>query len=81
MRGGSIVRRANWNEKAESCDNGRAWVSGIDFGEEFSEATAKISASLPLGRIGLPAELAHAVIFLMTNTYSTGTVLRVDGGS
>lgn len=51
------------------------------FGEEFSEATAKISASLPLGRIGLPAELAHAVIFLMTNTYSTGTVLRVDGGS
>lgn len=37
MRGGSLVRRANWDEKAESCDYGRAGVSGIDFGKEISD--------------------------------------------
>ncbi len=30
---------------------------------------------------GRPEELAHAVLFLMTNGYVTGTVLHVDGGS
>ena len=28
-----------------------------------------------------PEELAHAVLFLMTNTYVTGIVLNVDGGA
>ena len=37
-------------------------------------------ASLPVGRVGTPEELAHAVMFLMTNTYTTGQVLDVDGG-
>ena len=38
-------------------------------------------STLPLGRLGHPAELAHAVIFLMSNDYVTGTVLHVDGGA
>jgi hypothetical protein len=35
---------------------------------------------LPVGRVGLPHELADAVLFLMTNTTLTGQVLDVDGG-
>lgn len=36
--------------------------------------------SLPVGRVGLPEELAEAVLYLMGNTYTTGHVLDVDGG-
>ena len=43
-------------------------------------AVERLAAAIPLGRIGEPAEIAHAVIFLLTNTYTTGTTLRVDGG-
>ncbi len=43
-------------------------------------ALDRVAAAVPLGRIGQPAEIAHAVMFLLTNTYTTGTTLRVDGG-
>ena len=45
-----------------------------------SDAIERLAAAIPLGRIGDPAEIAHAVMFLLTNTYTTGTTLRVDGG-
>jgi 3-oxoacyl-[acyl-carrier protein] reductase len=41
-----------------------------------------MSASLPLRRIGQPAEIAGSVAFLLSPAaaYITGTVIRVDGG-
>ncbi len=36
--------------------------------------------SLPLGRVGRAEELAEAALFLMTNGFTTGQVLDVDGG-
>ena len=36
--------------------------------------------SLPVGRVGLPSEIAQAVVFMMTNGYMTGKVLDIDGG-
>jgi NAD(P)-dependent dehydrogenase (short-subunit alcohol dehydrogenase family) len=36
--------------------------------------------SLPVGHLGQPDELAHAILFLMTNPYVTGILLPVDGG-
>jgi NAD(P)-dependent dehydrogenase (short-subunit alcohol dehydrogenase family) len=35
---------------------------------------------LPLKRIGTSEEVAHAVRYLIENTYTTGTVLFPDGG-
>jgi NAD(P)-dependent dehydrogenase (short-subunit alcohol dehydrogenase family) len=35
---------------------------------------------LPVGRVGEAAELAHAYIYLMKNTYATGNIVSVDGG-
>ena len=37
-------------------------------------------ASLPVGRVGSVGEAASAALYLMSNTYSTGVVLDVDGG-
>ena len=34
----------------------------------------------PIGRIGVPEEIAHAVVFLIENEFMTGFNLAVDGG-
>lgn len=35
----------------------------------------------PMQRVGQPAEIAEAVVFLATNSYTTGASLVVDGGA
>jgi NAD(P)-dependent dehydrogenase (short-subunit alcohol dehydrogenase family) len=35
---------------------------------------------LPVQRVGTPADVARAFLFLMQSEYSTGTVLHIDGG-
>ena len=45
--------------------------------ETMYEATG---ASLPVGRVGEVDEAAEAALMLMSNTYTTGVVLDVDGG-
>ncbi len=37
--------------------------------------------SLPVGRAGEPEDVASAYAYLMSNAYTTGTILRVDGGT
>jgi NAD(P)-dependent dehydrogenase (short-subunit alcohol dehydrogenase family) len=44
------------------------------------EAILARGASLPVGRIGQPEEVAEGVLFLMGNGFITGTVLAIDGG-
>ena len=39
-----------------------------------------ISRSAPLRRTGRPEDVAHAAVALLTNGYTTGAVLLVDGG-
>ncbi len=36
---------------------------------------------LPVGRIGAAQDLGEAALFLITNGYTTGTILDVDGGA
>jgi NAD(P)-dependent dehydrogenase (short-subunit alcohol dehydrogenase family) len=40
----------------------------------------KIGSVLPVGRAGTAEDVAHAVFFLMTNGFTTGAILDVDGG-
>jgi len=41
---------------------------------------ATVSEQLPVGRIGSLKDMADAALYLMQNSFITGTVLHVDGG-
>ncbi|HMC87436.1 MAG TPA: SDR family oxidoreductase [Chitinophagaceae bacterium] len=48
--------------------------------EEIKKAQAEFIKKVPLQRLGTPAEVATAYVYLMTNSFITGQVLNVDGG-
>jgi NAD(P)-dependent dehydrogenase (short-subunit alcohol dehydrogenase family) len=54
------------------------------WGEAGSDARAatiaRVSNALPVKRVGVPAELAQAYLFVMTNGFVTGALIDVDGG-
>ncbi|MDO8279651.1 MAG: SDR family oxidoreductase [Burkholderiaceae bacterium] len=52
-------------------------------GEPLDERIARMAAEVPLRRLGVPAEVADAALFLCSAraAYITGTVLSVDGGN
>jgi len=45
-----------------------------------SEMLDKVTAPVPLKRLGLPEEIAHAAIFMATNEFFTGRAIDLDGG-
>jgi len=44
------------------------------------EMLQKVTAPVPLKRLGLPEEVAHAAVFIAENDFFTGRALDVDGG-
>jgi NAD(P)-dependent dehydrogenase (short-subunit alcohol dehydrogenase family) len=54
----------------------------IGFAMQEPERWAELEATVPLGRAGLPSDVAGSVIFLASRAgaYLTGVVLPVDGG-
>lgn len=48
--------------------------------EEVRERVFARIRTTPVGRVGQPAEIAAGILFLITNSFVTGTVLDVDGG-
>lgn len=59
-----------------------AVVRGQHAGKSAEETLAAMGRTVPIGRIGTPAEFAAAAVFLASDParYITGTVLSVDGG-
>lgn len=52
-------------------------VSRDALGPEFYD---QLVGKHPIGRLGRPEEIAHAIIFLSENDFMTGTTVLVDGG-
>jgi len=48
--------------------------------EQRDERLRRMTQRLPLPRMGEPAEIAEAYLYLMRGGYTTGQVLRVEGG-
>src|SRR5690606_6215486 len=44
------------------------------------EALEKMTAGIPLKRMGTPDEIASTVAFILENDYVSGRVIEVDGG-
>ncbi|MAG47686.1 beta-ketoacyl-ACP reductase [archaeon] len=44
------------------------------------DVLSKFLENIPLKRVGKAEEIAHSVIFLLTNDYVTGQVINVNGG-
>jgi NAD(P)-dependent dehydrogenase (short-subunit alcohol dehydrogenase family) len=42
---------------------------------------AELGKKLPVGRVGEPSDIAQAFVFLMSNGYSSGEILNVNGGA
>ena len=51
-----------------------------DMTKALPEQSEQLAASIPLGRVGEPEDVADAVAFLVNASYITGEVIRVDGG-
>lgn len=44
------------------------------------EVLAKVTAPVPLGRLGDPAEVAHSAVYIVENDFYSGRVIELDGG-
>ena len=54
--------------------------SGLVNKEALGDFYDGLVAKHPIGRLGNPEEIAHAVVFLAENDFVTGTTVHVDGG-
>jgi 3-oxoacyl-[acyl-carrier protein] reductase len=47
---------------------------------DMSPGRPEVAARIPLGRLGLPHEVAQAVLMVVGNAYMTGQTVQVNGG-
>jgi 3-oxoacyl-[acyl-carrier protein] reductase len=47
---------------------------------DMSPGRPEVAARIPLGRLGLPQEVAQAVVMVIGNAYMTGQTIQLNGG-
>ena len=55
-------------------------LSAFLLGDQIDERRARLRATLPIGRVVSPADIAALAVHLMTNTAITGATFDIDGG-
>jgi 3-oxoacyl-[acyl-carrier protein] reductase len=77
----AAIELAPFNITVNGVEPGNIMTEGMQAGRspEFIRAMER---SVPLGRLGTPRDVAHAVLFLASDeaAYVTGTTIIVDGG-
>ncbi len=68
--------------RCNSVNPGMVETALISRGQVSAEQHEKDKENYPLGRYGQPIDIAHAIIFLLSDASSwiTGTALKIDGG-
>lgn len=69
---------ARYNIRANSIAPG--FIETDMTGEIRPEVLDKITANIPLRRMGQPEEIAHTAVYLLENDYMSGRIIEVDGG-
>ena len=50
--------------------------------QDFRQAQfARLAATVPVGRVGQPEDVAQAIVFLIQDSFMTGTIIDCDGGA
>lgn len=57
------------------------WWDRVVPAEQRSAVLASFVASVPVGRVGTPEDVADVIALLVRNGYLSGTVIPVDGGA
>jgi NAD(P)-dependent dehydrogenase (short-subunit alcohol dehydrogenase family) len=55
-------------------------LSAFLLGDQIDQRRAQLRATLPIGRVVSPADIAALAVHLMTNTAITGATFDIDGG-
>ncbi|KXO13475.1 Oxidoreductase [Moritella sp. JT01] len=56
------------------------FIERFNADKERLSAINSLSSRIPLKRLGTHAETSEAYLYLLKNKYSTGTILKIDGG-
>jgi NAD(P)-dependent dehydrogenase (short-subunit alcohol dehydrogenase family) len=59
---------------------GEAEPTGAEREQRIADQLDQLRGEHPLGRLGRPEDVARAVLYLLDATWTTGSVLPVDGG-
>ena len=76
-----IIDTAIW-AKMDTDTNAYAWSAAREAGANAIDPNVLVQAAMPEGRLGMPLDVANAVLYLASDasSYVNGTELVVDGG-
>ena len=55
-------------------------MTGSLLGNQLEKRRSELRATLPIGRVVTPADVAALAVHIMTNTALTGATYDIDGG-
>ena len=71
---------AKYNIRVNTVNPGYIYTGMINEKTMGEDGMKRLESLHPLGRLGKAEEIAHGVVFLVENEFTTGTHLYIDGG-
>ena len=80
MTQSAALALAKYNIRVNTVNPGYIRTGMVNEDVQGTDAIQHLISLHPLGRLGKPEEIAHGVVFLVENEFTTGTHLYIDGG-